>query len=132
MVMDSAPLVLLVEDDPDVQEATRDVLEGAGYTVEVSSDGGRALMRLAERPSPALILLDWMMPVLDGAAFLREFEARVDLPQVAIVLLTAVPPRVFATHEVRRPVLHKPFDLEEFLDTVARHTRCPPQAAEAP
>lgn len=121
--MQDAPLVLLVEDDQDIQEVAKDVLEGAGYSVEVSRDGGTALMRLAEGPPPALVLLDWTMPNMGGAAFLQEFEARTDLPRVAIVLLTAVPAGAFSALKLDRPVLHKPFDLDLFLDAVAKHAR---------
>ena len=58
--------ILVVEDDPSVRQAAVDVLEHAGYPLDIASDGVQALARLGQTPRPDLILLDLLLPGLDG------------------------------------------------------------------
>jgi CheY-like chemotaxis protein len=78
--------VLIVEDDPDMREMERVMLEFVGFTVSVVPNGRDALAAL-ERMRPAVILLDLMMPVMDGLTFLAERHSRglqVDIPVVCV------------------------------------------------
>ena len=122
--MRSAPLILLVDDDEDIRDVVSDVLEAAGYSVELASDGAMALSRLERAPVPSLIILDMMMPFVDGATFIRELDARASLPCIPTLLLTALPPRGVSALDLPTspPILPKPFDLDEFLRIVAAHT----------
>src|SRR2546427_10339958 len=61
--------ILLVEDDPDVRDALRLTLEDAGYDVVCAGEGREALARVRASPPPSLILLDLMLPVMDGFEF---------------------------------------------------------------
>ena len=65
--------VLLVDDDADLRQRLRDLLEKEGWTVDEAADGQAALTALADRP-PALVLLDLLMPGMDGFEFLAEFQ----------------------------------------------------------
>jgi DNA-binding response OmpR family regulator len=80
----------LIEDDLDLRESLRDLLEMEGYGVEHASDGADALEKLKVRTGmPDLILLDWMMPRMDGAQFCVAKKPFPHIDAVPIVLLTA-------------------------------------------
>ncbi len=80
--------VLLVEDDEGTREMMRTVLEKAGWTVSEAENGRVALERVAEN-RPALILLDLMMPEMDGFEFAAELHAHSEWRSIPIVVLTA-------------------------------------------
>lgn len=80
--------VLVVEDHADLREMLTVLLESEGYTVQAARNGAEALEALAEL-RPDVILLDLMMPVMDGFEFLEEVEQRQGLEDVPIVVLTA-------------------------------------------
>jgi signal transduction histidine kinase/CheY-like chemotaxis protein len=86
----SARPVLLVEDDAATRDLTRRQLERLGVETAEAPDGSEALAWLAANPPPALILLDLLMPRMDGFVFLDEVAKRPELRDVPIVILTAV------------------------------------------
>jgi signal transduction histidine kinase/CheY-like chemotaxis protein len=81
--------ILLVEDDAATRETVRNTIEKMGLTVAEVTNGRLALSWLAENPTPALILLDLMMPEMDGFEFLDTFNSRVDWRHVPVVVITA-------------------------------------------
>lgn len=113
--------ILLVEDEPDIQIVARLALESVGgFSVEVCSSGREALAR-ANEVAPDLVLLDVLMPDLDGPATLRGLRSLPALASTPVVFLTA---KVQA-HEVegyRRigaaDVIAKPFDPMSLPETV--------------
>src|SRR5262245_27414520 len=111
--------VLIVEDDHDVRELFAESLEEAGYRVATACDGRDALahLRAPGAEKPAVILLDLMMPVMDGWALREELLRDEELKRIPIVVMTAS--RNFG--DVGSEVLLKPFELNELIDTVARH-----------
>ena len=121
--MDGGPLVLIVDDDQDSRETARMVLEEEGYTVDVAPNGHAALERLKCQPTPTLMLVDLMMPVMDGPTFLRELEASAELSSIPVVVMTASGPDP-GSSALRYPLLRKPFDLEEMMRLV---TECSPR-----
>ncbi|CAN5640493.1 response regulator transcription factor [soil metagenome] len=80
-----APRILIVEDDPDIVQVVRAYLEGSGYAVDVAGDG-RAGLSCALTAPPALIVLDWMLPSLDGLEFMRILRRTSAVP---VIMLTA-------------------------------------------
>jgi signal transduction histidine kinase/CheY-like chemotaxis protein len=81
--------VLLVEDDPAARESTRRLLEKLGFSAAEASNGLEGLRWLEDHPPPVLILLDLMMPEMDGFAFLEAMQSRPMLGHVPVVILTA-------------------------------------------
>jgi CheY-like chemotaxis protein len=81
--------ILLVEDDSATRDTVRNTIEKMGLTVAEVTNGRMALSWLAENPAPALILLDLMMPEMDGFEFLDTFNNRVDWRHVPVVVITA-------------------------------------------
>src|ERR1041385_6209352 len=67
------PKICVVEHDPTTRETFRDCLESEGYGVESFANGKDALERLRRKPEPCFVLLDLMMPVMNGAEFTEEF-----------------------------------------------------------
>ena len=82
---DNRPAILVVDDDPRMQRLLRANLERAGYRVDVAGDGAAALDRIDLAP-PDLLVLDVMMPVMDGLTCLARLREFSDLP---VILLTA-------------------------------------------
>ena len=115
--------ILLVEDDPDIQIVARLALTDlAGFELEVCSSGLEALEK-APRFAPDLILLDVMMPDLDGLSTLKELRRRSSVGETPVIFMTAkAQPEEVA--EYRRlgalDVIIKPFDPMSLGDEVRR------------
>jgi len=115
-------LVLLVDDDVDLRDAIADVLQGAGCEVVTAEDGGEALAKLAAVARPCLILLDLMMPRVDGWEFLRRLSQGAWAQDLRVLVISAHPnaseaniyPGVLGT-------LGKPFDVGHLLTWVEAH-----------
>jgi CheY-like chemotaxis protein len=106
--------ILVVDDDPDILETIALCLSGEGFPVRTASNGREALDVL-ERDSPAVILLDLMMPVMDGWQFAREMEAR-GPRGIPLLILSADRHVAQHAHELgAHAYLAKPFDLEDLL-----------------
>lgn len=85
---DTTPLVLVVDDDPDILDLVRYRLERSGYAVATASDGLEAV-RLAGELRPALAVLDVMMPSLNGFEVTRRLRAEPETARIPVILLTA-------------------------------------------
>lgn len=114
------PLVLVVDDDHEMRDLLCMMLGGDGYRVVAAADGGEGL-DIARRDGPDLILVDAMMPHLDGAAFCwAYFEGGGSAP---VVLISAGNSDVIATTIEAcgaAAFVTKPFDVDEVLDMIAR------------
>lgn len=89
MVEDSAPRVLVVDDEPDLVDLLQYNLEREGYEVVIARDGVQALAE-AERSEPDLIVLDVMMPGLDGLEVARRLRQNAHLRATPLLMLTAL------------------------------------------
>lgn len=112
----SAPTILIVEDDHDIREMLQALLEEEHYRVETAINGRIALdLLVARRVRPDLILLDLMMPVLDGAGFLQGISTDLELKKIPVIMLTA-------SHSGQgldiAGYLKKPLDLDDLLERV--------------
>jgi putative two-component system response regulator len=87
-VIQSDPTLLIVEDDPAMLVALRDILEGAGYSVQTAVNGADALDQLS-RSRPALILSDIAMPIMDGFELLESVRKRPSSATIPFIFLTA-------------------------------------------
>ena len=111
-------LILVVDDEPDILLLHRLNLESAGHRVVLAADGMRALQRIAE-DKPDLVVLDVMMPVLDGWGVLDELQAQPDAPPVLIVSAKSGPEDIErAMSSGAAAYLTKPFNADVFLTAV--------------
>lgn len=85
-----APTILVVDDDEPTRNSLREILEDEGYRVETASNGQEAIDKLERDEPPDLILLDLMMPVMDGWEFLAHQKSRSPSRPVPIVLLSGM------------------------------------------
>jgi CheY-like chemotaxis protein len=117
--------ILLIEDDTAIRESVADVLAGEGFDVTCAANGQEGLRRLGEGSAhPGVILLDLMMPVMDGWAFRAAQRSDPRYADIPVVVLSAdaasegslgrLDPAAF---------LPKPFELDQLLDLVGRY--CP-------
>jgi DNA-binding response OmpR family regulator len=81
--------ILIVEDDADIANLATHWLERAGYTVEHAADGAAALKLLKNDPLPALVLLDVMLPKIDGFELLRLLRANARTRRLPVVMVTS-------------------------------------------
>jgi CheY-like chemotaxis protein len=110
--------IVVVEDDDDIRETYRDVLEGEGYRVLTAANGREALDVLdGLHGAPCLVLLDLMMPVMDGWQFLRTLKKTDKLVSTPVVVVSAVPQD--ADGAVR--VMRKPVDVDALLETIREY-----------
>ncbi|MFB1483119.1 response regulator [Corallococcus sp. RDP092CA] len=118
----SRSTILIVDDEPDLREVVAELLEMEDYTVLQAANGQAALDVLAAHDDPpCLVLLDLMMPVMDGHEFLHQLQQDARYRELPVLMLTAhfsakAPPGTVG-------LLRKPVDIAELLAMVARH--CP-------
>lgn len=117
--MSRAPLILLVEDDPSVMELERVLLEDEGYEIISAKDGLEGLLK-AEFRHPSLIVLDLMMPVVDGGRMFEELRTDVRLERTPVLIVTGMADAHSVFDELVGPenVIIKPFALEDLLARV--------------
>ncbi len=124
------PLVMIVDDDCEIQALLREALGSDRFEVVCCSDGAEAL-RLLEEQRPALLLVDLMMPVMNGWELVAELQRDPALREVPILVLTAA-----GTHwgypVPNERVVQKPFELDELLRRVDETLRAQPSVPWAP
>ena len=116
--------VLVVDDDPDMVEVMETVLNDAGYETRAACNGRQALDVVAAR-MPALILLDMLMPLMNGWQFAREFHARYGAGAPIVVATAAEHVHSRGDAIDAADVLPKPFEVSDLLRVVARYMPAP-------
>jgi CheY-like chemotaxis protein len=113
----SAPPIMVVDDDPELRQSILDVLEDAGYSTMSASGGEEALRQLDGPERPQLILLDLMMPGMNGWQFREAQQADERIRSIPVLVITAS--RYLTTHpiDVDR-VVFKPFSVDQLLDAI--------------
>lgn len=111
--------ILIIEDDLDVRTALVDVIGFYGVDIHEASNGKEALELLETIPQPRLIILDAMMPVMDGPEFFIEFRRKESNRKVPVVLFSAVAENI--SLEGLAGVLRKPADINDLLEYVHKY-----------
>ncbi|HEX9036103.1 MAG TPA: response regulator [Ktedonobacterales bacterium] len=116
--------MLVVDDDSNIRELIGELLTSEGYAVELADDGRQALDILRATPRRMVVLLDVMMPVVDGVQTLEAVAADEELARRhAFLIMTASSVNdhkglLKLVHEFNAPVLTKPFSIEALLRTL--------------
>jgi CheY-like chemotaxis protein len=108
--------VLVVDDEKDVQGLVCNVLQDQGYIVDSAGDGQEALEKI-QATSPDLVILDLMMPIMDGWQVLAKLER---IPPPKVVILSAFSDKTRALQAGASDCLPKPFRIGELIGTCAR------------
>ncbi len=116
----SAATVLIVEDDTDIRDLMKIFLEADGYRVDVASDGIEAFAQLRAGARPAVILLDLMMPRMDGEQFLKQIRTS-KFAKIPVVVISGHSIAPKKARELNADCcLMKPVEFNELLKTVRR------------
>ena len=107
--MAGAKKILLVDDDPDFVETTKSMLESKGFEVDAAYNGKEGLERVPKF-KPDLIVLDVMMPVMNGREACQKLKANSDTRNIPVILLTSVGDHVTTTTYTHRDVLESNAD----------------------
>lgn len=110
--------MLVVDDDEDVRDALAVVIEDEGYAVATASDGVAALEWLEKHGPPCVILLDLMMPRMDGLTFLQKLQ---DDPRFSRTPVAVVSAGTILRPPPNCPFVAKPVRLERLLEVVEAH-----------
>ena len=111
--------VLVVDDEPDVRDLLRTLLEMEGYRVVCAANGREALAHLAREPRAGLVLLDLAMPVMDGFGFRSEMLRDPRLADIPVIIVSAMRPRDDPVAMLQpAAVVPKPVDAEALLERV--------------
>jgi CheY-like chemotaxis protein len=117
--------ILVVDDDADIRSTVADILGDAGYAVAAAANGREALELLKNAPAPGLILLDLMMPELDGWGFMAALQQELpDLAKVPVVIFSAHGEAGVAASSLEVVgFVKKPIRLDDLLAAVERCTK---------
>jgi two-component system response regulator ResD len=123
--MPRRPHVAIVEDDPDTLLMLRLNLEAVGFDTSLAADGGTAIRRI-ENERPDVVLLDLMLPVMDGWTVLGELKSWTDAPPVVVCSAKGSARDIARAHEMgAAEYIVKPFDVDDLIatlrDVVASH-----------
>ncbi|HXG63045.1 MAG TPA: response regulator [Planctomycetota bacterium] len=113
--------VLLVEDDPATRAALGSLLEERGYRVLRAADGREAIELLRATPDVRVVILDLVLPVMDGWRFRAEMSADPKLASIPVVAISAYGDRVAANPLPGVDYFDKPLKLDAFFESIRRH-----------
>jgi CheY-like chemotaxis protein len=108
--------ILIVEDEPAIRETLTEIVAKGGREIVTASDGQEALERLTEVPRPCVIVLDLMMPRMNGWEFLQRKSADPSIADIPTIVLSGSGRPAGAMHQLAKPV-----DVERLLALVDQH-----------
>jgi DNA-binding response OmpR family regulator len=124
--------ILIADDDPSIRELCQVILSNEGYQVLQAEDAAGCIT-CARQDQPDLVLLDWMMPEVDGMDALRMLKGNPATAEIPVVMLTALdglPQINLATFNGADGYVTKPFDVEDLLSLVRRFLQSPAAARQ--
>jgi CheY-like chemotaxis protein len=114
-------MILLVEDDDDIREAAAELLRAAGFAVAAAANGREALEKLTAREPWELIVLDLMMPIMDGWEFRRAQLADAAAREIPVLVMTGISDASDAQRRLGTAgAITKPFTTQALLEAVSR------------
>lgn len=108
--------ILIIEDDANIRDVMKMALEFDGYSVATAKDGKEGLRELAENPHPDLILLDLMMPIMNGWEFVEAKKSDPTIKAIPVVVVSAYSEKAKIIE--CKAFVEKPLELETLLKAV--------------
>jgi DNA-binding response OmpR family regulator len=118
--------LLVIDDDEATRDALHKILEEAGYEVATAADGESALRALASGLKPSMIVLDLVMPRMDGWAFASRLKEHQEHRRIPVLVMTAHGSKVLSTAPVSAAYMVKPLQIGELLTTIDNCLRAAP------
>jgi DNA-binding response OmpR family regulator len=118
----AAPRLLIVDDDPDLLVLLAEELRADGFEVQTARSGEEALRRLSQA-WPDLLIIDLVMPGIDGLALAREIKAQADLPMIVLSAIAAGDSKADLLEEVAEDYVTKPYHYPELRARITRVLR---------
>jgi two-component system KDP operon response regulator KdpE len=118
----TSPRILIVDDDPNLLVILAEQLRADGYDVVTARDGEEALRRL-NQSWPDLLIIDMLMPRMDGVTLAREIKARADLPIIVLSAIDTADSKADLLEEVAEDYVTKPYHYPELRARIARVMR---------
>ena len=115
----SEKTILIIDDEEDLRDTLKLTLEFEGYRCHTAANGKEGLEALERIPSPCVILLDLMMPVLNGWQFMEELRAHPSTDQIPVVIITAFTKLTGAIRA--NDIIRKPVETDLLLDVVKKY-----------
>lgn len=119
--------ILIVDDEYTIVETLAEILAWEGYTVRTAADGRRALTEL-ERDVPDLVIVDFMMPAMDGLELIDRIRGDERFRHLPIVLMSAAPISLEKRTKTWDVLLAKPFTGKAILEAIRKLAGAPPAA----
>jgi CheY-like chemotaxis protein len=111
--------ILVIEDNKEIQDSLKMALEIEGYKVFTASNGKEGVEKLERMPTPCLILLDLMMPIMNGWEFVEVISKNIMFSTIPIVVVSAFSDQ--KETPLTNGYIKKPIDLDSLLSTVCKH-----------
>jgi CheY-like chemotaxis protein len=119
--MGKRPLVMVIDDDEDIRTAIQDLLDSEGFATVGAADGQAALNLLADLADrPAVILLDLMMPIVDGWTFCKVRQGILTLMEIPVITISAASSAGTSAPLRVEGSIKKPFDADALIELVTR------------
>lgn len=120
--MENIHTVLLVEDEPDLRFVIKIALEEMEHVVVKNCASGKEALRMAEEVNPQLILLDYMLPDMDGLEVLKNLRENPKTSAIPVIITTAYPQKIMEQYKDSKAlhVITKPFDPSALSATISR------------
>jgi CheY-like chemotaxis protein len=112
-------LILVIEDDMSIRQSMQEALESEGYDVLTAENGKVGLEVLKQNPATNLILLDMMMPIMNGREFLTHVKSDVQLSSVPVIVISAIADDKNTIGA--EAFMRKPTDLDKLFKLVAKY-----------
>ena len=113
--------ILVVDDEPLIAMALGAALEDAGYEVATAANGRQGLEHLTHMPRPDLVLLDMMMPVMNGPAMLAAMAADPELRAIPVIVVSSLPEETIRSRAAGvAGILRKPYRAEQIMGAIAK------------
>jgi CheY-like chemotaxis protein len=116
--------ILVVDDEFSIVDAVCEILAWEGYRAVGAENGKAGLVAMAQE-RPDLVLLDFMMPVMDGVQMLHAMRQHPEYRHIPVIMVTAAPQGLPRGEPLWNALLPKPFEIEQLLKTVREQLREP-------
>jgi CheY-like chemotaxis protein len=113
------PKILIVEDNSDVRRLYAIGLNRHGFEVKLAANGAEALERIHSGEKPDVILLDWLMPLMDGPEVLDRLDSELDVPSIPIIVISGQPAPEPLDGRIQS-WMTKPVSVDELVDEIRR------------